>query len=149
MRPLSELIGWPTYIQHVLICTSDYKSIKILHQFDEVNSEGNKYLGPLSLGHTSSRDHRIARLVTNLGDVRLVTTTNMTKDQSSGFTFGLPLMLFGKRHFMIGCDKIRTVMWPSSWIYNLYRKGEPRRIVRLQFSHTHIMKIDKRTDFGG
>ena len=32
----------------------------------------------LSFGHTRSRDHRIARLVTNLGDVRLVATT---KDQ--------------------------------------------------------------------
>ena len=61
----------------------------------------------LSLGHARSRDHRIARVVTNLGDVRLVTTT---KDQSLGFIYGLPLMLFGKMHFMIGCDNIRTVM---------------------------------------
>ena len=50
-------------------------------------------LGSLSLGHTRSRDHRIARLVTNLGDVRLVATT---KDQSLGFIYGLPLMLFRK-----------------------------------------------------
>ena len=64
-------------------------------------------LSRLSLGHTRSRDHRIARLVTNLGDVRLVTTT---RDQSLGLIFGLPLMLFGKMHSMIGCDKIRTVM---------------------------------------
>ena len=61
----------------------------------------------LSLGHTKSRDHRIARVVTNLGDVRPVATT---KDQSLGFIHGLPLMLFGKMHSMIGCDNIRTVM---------------------------------------
>ena len=61
----------------------------------------------LSLGHTRSRDHRIARLVTNLRDVRLVATT---KDQSLGFIYGLPLMLIRKMHFMIGCNKIRTVM---------------------------------------
>ena len=61
----------------------------------------------LSLGHTRSRDHRIARLVMNLGDVRLVATT---MDQSLGFIYGLPLMLFGKMHSMIGCDNIRTVM---------------------------------------
>ena len=47
----------------------------------------------LSLVHKRSRDHGITRLVTNLGDVRLVTTT---KDQSFGFIYGLPLMLFGK-----------------------------------------------------
>ena len=47
----------------------------------------------LSLGHNRSRDHRIARLVTDLGDVRLVTTT---QDQSLGFIYGLPLMLLGK-----------------------------------------------------
>ena len=35
----------------------------------------------------------------NLGDVRLVATT---KDQSLGFIYGLPLMLFGKMHSMIG-----------------------------------------------
>ena len=40
-------------------------------------------LSMLSLGHTRSRDHRIARLVTNLGDVRLVATT---KDQSLGLS---------------------------------------------------------------
>ena len=61
----------------------------------------------LSLGHTRSRDHRIARLVTNLGDLRLVATT---KDQSLGFIYGLPLMLFGKMHSIIGCVNIRTVM---------------------------------------
>ena len=49
----------------------------------------------LSLGHMRSRDHRIARLVTNLRDVRLVTTT---KDQSLRFIYGLPLMLFGTRN---------------------------------------------------
>ena len=42
---------------------------------------------------------------------------------SLGFIYDLPLMLFGKMHSMIGCDKIRTIMWPSSWIYNLYRKA--------------------------
>ena len=61
----------------------------------------------LSLGHTRSRDHRIARLVTNLEDVRLVTTA---KGQSLGFINGLPLMLFGKMYSMIGCDNIGTVM---------------------------------------
>ena len=61
----------------------------------------------LSLGHTRSRDHRIARLVTNLGDVRLVATT---KDQSLGFIYDLPLLLFGKMQTMIGCGKIRAVM---------------------------------------
>ena len=61
----------------------------------------------LSLGHTRSRDHRIARVVTNLGDLRLVTTT---KDQSLGFIYGLPSILFGKMRSMIGCDNIRTVM---------------------------------------
>ena len=65
------------------------------------------FLLNLSLGHTRSRDHRIARLVMNLGDVRLVATT---KDQSLGFIYGLPLLLFGKMHSMIGCDNIRTVM---------------------------------------
>ena len=58
-------------------------------------------------GHTRSRDYRIAQLVENLGDVRLVTTT---KDQSLGFIYDLPLMLSGKMHSMIGCDIIRTVM---------------------------------------
>ena len=84
----------------------------------------NETVYVLSLGHTRSHDHWIVRLVTNLGDVRLVATT---KDQSLGFIYDLPLMLFGKMHYMIGCDIIRTVMWPSSWIYNLNRKGEQRR----------------------
>ena len=53
------------------------------------------------------RSHEIARLDTNLRDVRLVATT---KDQSLGFIYDLPLMLFGKMHSLIGCDKIRAVM---------------------------------------
>ena len=32
------------------------------------------------------------------------------KDQSLGFIYGLPLMLFGKIHSMIGGDNIRMVM---------------------------------------
>ena len=32
------------------------------------------------------------------------------KDQSLGFIYDLPLMLFGKMHSVIGCDKIRTIM---------------------------------------
>ena len=45
------------------------------------------------LSHTRLRDHPIARLVTNLGYVRLVTTT---KDQPLGFIYDLSLMLFEK-----------------------------------------------------
>ena len=57
----------------------------------------------LSLGHTRSRDHRIARLVTNLGDVRLVATT---KDQSLGFFYTVNVI--SKMHFIIGCDTCKT-----------------------------------------
>ena len=95
-----------------------------------------------SLGHTRSRDHRIARLVTNLGDVRLVA---ITKDKSLGFIYDLSLMFFGKMHSMIGCDKIRERSCdPANDFLIFIAKVEP-----LLYSPSHIMTIDKRTDFGG
>ena len=58
-------------------CSSELVFNRIIGEWSSKFS--NYWTSRLSLGHTRSRDHRIARVVTNLGDVRLVTTT---KDQS-------------------------------------------------------------------
>ena len=62
-----------------------------------------------------------SQFVMNLGEDYLGPVFGIINDQS--------LRLFVKMHSMIDCDKkkIRTVMWPSWLIYNLYRKGEQRR----------------------
>ena len=72
-----------------MLSLSDNNQTGIIEAFNSTA----RFLDVLSLGHTRSRDHRITRLVTNLGDVRLVATT---KDQSFGFIYGLPLILFRK-----------------------------------------------------
>ena len=55
------------------------------------------------------RSYEVARLVTNLGDFRLLATT-CTKDKSLGFIYDLPLMLFGKMHSMISCAHVTQLM---------------------------------------
>ena len=86
---VNELLGPKNYIYKIAMLYLSYF-------LQKSNLKGDQLAIVLSLGHTRKRDHRIARLVTNLGDVRLVTTT---KDQSLGFIYSLPLKLFGKNIF--------------------------------------------------
>ena len=104
----------------------------------------------LSLGHTRSRDHQIARLVTNLGDVRLVATTT---DQSLGFIYSLPLTLIRKMYFMIGCNKPERSCDPAHefiiFIAKASREGLNLRICETSLlSYTHYENRYK-DRFGG
>ena len=88
----------------MLRCLAEIETVKYSYQCINLLKTQNDSNASVTRDRS---DHRIARLVTNLGDVRLVATT---KDQSLGIIYDLPLILFGKMHSMIGCDKIRTVM---------------------------------------
>ena len=84
------------------------------------NPMASQWKSHSSLGHTRSCDYRIAICHESRRRLYLWPVFGIINDPS--------LRLFVKMHSMIGSNKkIRTAMWPSWWIYNLYRKGEQWR----------------------